>query len=83
MLRVCSGPRAETLRGASVKLLLDENLSERIISRVTDLFPGSTHINAVGRREADDRVVWEWAKQNGFPLWAIQQRFGLVLQFKL
>jgi predicted nuclease of predicted toxin-antitoxin system len=39
--------------------------------------------SAVGLREADDRVVWEWAKQNGFALWAIQQRFGLVLQFKL
>jgi predicted nuclease of predicted toxin-antitoxin system len=50
-----------------VKLLLDENLSERIISRIGDLFPGSTHVNAVGLREADDRAVWEWAKQHGFP----------------
>jgi hypothetical protein len=28
---------------AGVKLLLDENLSDRIISRVADLFPDSTH----------------------------------------
>jgi predicted nuclease of predicted toxin-antitoxin system len=46
-----------------VKLLLDENLSDRIISRVADLFPDSTHIKAVGLREADDFVVWEWAKK--------------------
>ena len=45
-------PRAETLRRAGVKLLLDENLSDRIISRVADLFPDSTHIKAVGLREA-------------------------------
>ena len=37
-----------------MKLLLDENLSDRIISRIVDLFPGSTHIKAVGLREADD-----------------------------
>ncbi|MBV8227053.1 MAG: DUF5615 family PIN-like protein [Verrucomicrobia bacterium] len=51
-----------------MKLLLDENLSERIISRIGDLFPGSTHVNAVGLREADDRAVWEWAKQHGFTI---------------
>jgi predicted nuclease of predicted toxin-antitoxin system len=51
-----------------VKLLLDENLSDRIVSQIADLFAGSTHIKAVGLREADDRVVWEWAKQNGFTI---------------
>ena len=49
-----------------MKLLLDQNLSDRIISRISDLFPDSTHIKAVGLTEADDRVVWEWAKQHGF-----------------
>ena len=48
-----------------MKLLLDENLSVRIISRVADLFPDSTHIKAIGLREADDFVVWEWAKKHG------------------
>jgi predicted nuclease of predicted toxin-antitoxin system len=51
-----------------VKLLLDENLSDRIISRVVDLFPDSTHIKAVGLREAEDFVVWEWAKKHGFTI---------------
>src|SRR5467141_1759172 len=51
-----------------VKLLLDQNLSDRIISRVADLFPDSTHIKAVGLREADDFVVWEWAKKHGFTI---------------
>jgi predicted nuclease of predicted toxin-antitoxin system len=68
LLRLCSGPRAEAVRGAGVKLQLDENLSDRIISRIADLFPGSTHIKAVGLKEADDRVVWEWVKQNGFTI---------------
>ena len=68
MLRLCGRPRAEALRGAGVKLLLDENLSDRIISRVADLFPDSTHIKAVGLREAEDFVVWEWAKKHGFTI---------------
>ena len=68
MLRLCGRPRAEALRGAGVKLLLDENLSDGIISRVADLFPDSTHIKAVGLREADDFVVWEWAKKHGFTI---------------
>ena len=68
MLRLCGRPRAEALRGAGVKLLLDENLSDRIISRVADLFPGSTHIKAVGLRESGDFAVWEWAKQHEFTI---------------
>ena len=51
-----------------MKLQLDENLSDRIISRISDLFPGSTHVKAVGLKEADDSVVWEWAKQHGFSI---------------
>ena len=68
MLRLCGRPRAQALRGAGVKLLLDENLSDRIISRVADVFPDSTHIKAVGLREADDFAVWEWAKKHGFAI---------------
>ena len=45
-----------------------KNLSGRIISRVADLFPDSTHIKAVGLREAYDFVVWEWAKKHGFTI---------------
>ena len=51
-----------------MKLLLDEDLSDSIVSRISDSFPGSTHIKAVGLKEADDSVVWEWAKQHGFSI---------------
>jgi predicted nuclease of predicted toxin-antitoxin system len=51
-----------------VKLLLDENVSDRIVDRIADLFPGSTHIKSVGLMEADDRIVWDWAKQHGFAI---------------
>ena len=51
-----------------MKRLLDENVSDRIIDRITDLFPGSAHIKSIGLKEADDRMVWDWAKQHGFAL---------------
>jgi predicted nuclease of predicted toxin-antitoxin system len=49
-----------------VKLLLDENVSDRIVQRIADLFPGSAHIKSVELKEADDRIVWNWAKEHGF-----------------
>ncbi len=63
---VCGGSRTETFRRPRVKLLLDENVSDRIVQRIADLFPDSTHIKTVGLKEAEDRVVWEWARQHGF-----------------
>ena len=49
-----------------MKLLLDENISDRIIASIGDLFPESTDVKTVGLKEAEDDVVWEWAKQHGF-----------------
>jgi predicted nuclease of predicted toxin-antitoxin system len=51
-----------------VKLLLDENLSNRIVQRITDLFPDSTHVNSIGLKDAGDSIIWDWAKQHGFTI---------------
>lgn len=51
-----------------MKLLLDENVSDRIIPQIADLFPGSMHIKAVGLTQADDSIVWDWAKQREFTI---------------
>jgi len=51
-----------------VKLLLDENLSERILPGILDLFPGSTHVKAVGLEHTDDGVISEWARARGFTI---------------
>jgi predicted nuclease of predicted toxin-antitoxin system len=49
-----------------VKLLLDANLSDRIVQQVAELFPDSSHVKSVGLRNADDSTIWDWAKQHGF-----------------
>ncbi|MEH2000369.1 MAG: DUF5615 family PIN-like protein [Nostoc sp.] len=49
-----------------MKLLLDENLSDRIISRIVDFYPDSLHIKTLGSINTDDVVIWEYAKARDF-----------------
>jgi predicted nuclease of predicted toxin-antitoxin system len=49
-----------------MKLLLDENLSDRIVPRIADLYPDSQHVKALGLTNTDDVVIWEYAKANDF-----------------
>lgn len=49
-----------------MKLLLDENLSDRIVHRIIDLYPGSEHVKTLALTNTDDGIIWEYAKANGF-----------------
>jgi predicted nuclease of predicted toxin-antitoxin system len=49
-----------------VKLLLDENLSDRIVSRIVDLYPDSEHVKTLALTNTDDGIIWEYAKANDF-----------------
>lgn len=49
-----------------MKLLLDENLSRRLVPFLQNEFPGSTQVALVGLEHADDRTIWEYAKSNSY-----------------
>ncbi len=49
-----------------MKLLLDENVSDRLLRRLGDLYPGSEHVCTSGFGGAEDELIWEYAKQHGF-----------------
>lgn len=49
-----------------MKLLVDENLAPRVAQALSDLFPGSRHVRDVGLERADDRAIWDYARENGF-----------------
>jgi predicted nuclease of predicted toxin-antitoxin system len=51
-----------------VKLLLDENLSRRLVRRIEDLFPGTRHVASEGLLQAPDSEVWNYARVNGFAI---------------
>jgi predicted nuclease of predicted toxin-antitoxin system len=52
----------------AARLLLDENLSERLLPAIVGVFPGSTHVRTLGRQGAADTAVWEIAREGGFVL---------------
>jgi predicted nuclease of predicted toxin-antitoxin system len=51
-----------------VKLLLDQNLSHKIIGGLAAAFPGSAHVQDFNLERADDATVWKFAKELGFTI---------------
>ena len=51
-----------------MKLLFDHNLSPRLVNQLADVYPDSQHIFFIGLEQAEDRVVWEYARQYEFVL---------------
>ncbi|MEE8585084.1 MAG: DUF5615 family PIN-like protein [Acidobacteriota bacterium] len=48
-----------------MKLLLDQNLSPRLVSKLADVFPAVVHVQAIGLDKASDSAIWQYAqKQN-------------------
>lgn len=45
-----------------MRLLLDQNLSHRLVRALEEWFPGSQHGRHLGLAKADDLVVWEYAR---------------------
>jgi predicted nuclease of predicted toxin-antitoxin system len=49
-----------------MKLLLDENLSRRIVPFLQTNFPGSSQVALLGLSSASDAEIWQYAKEHGF-----------------
>lgn len=59
-----------------MKLLLDENLSHRLLEAIQDLFPGSVHVTQVGLSKATpDRKIWDYALQHSLIILAADTDF--------
>ena len=48
------------------KLLLDENLSKKMIIRLTSAFSKVTHVAIEGFLNSFDRDIWDFAKKNHY-----------------
>lgn len=49
-----------------MRLLFDANLSPKLVERLADLFPRSTHVFHTGlARFTSDATIWEYAQENG------------------
>ena len=49
-----------------MKLLLDENLSDRIVPQILDLYPGSAHVKSYDLVHTDDTLIWSFAREHGY-----------------
>ena len=47
-------------------LLFDQNISPRLVDRLVDLYPGSTHVSLIGLADAQDIEIWQHAHDNDY-----------------
>lgn len=50
------------------RFLLDENLSPRLTSALSEPFPGSKHVCDVQLKGKSDQQIWEFASENGYTI---------------
>lgn len=63
----CGGSRKEVgVWNKPMKLLLDQNISYKLVKRLAVVYPGSKHVRQVGLGEVDDLAVWDYARENDF-----------------
>jgi predicted nuclease of predicted toxin-antitoxin system len=51
-----------------MKLLLEGNLSPRLVEWLRDVYPEMKHVQMLGLGSAEDAVVWDYARENGFAI---------------
>src|SRR5262245_28570309 len=49
-----------------MRLLFDHNLSPRLVHRLADLYPDTSHVFLVGLDRASDLAVWAYAQTNDY-----------------
>ncbi|MBI4357612.1 MAG: DUF5615 family PIN-like protein [Gammaproteobacteria bacterium] len=50
------------------KLLLDQNISYRILDKLARHFSDSNQVRLLGLDKADDITIWQYAKKHGFTI---------------
>ena len=60
-------------------LLFDQNLSFRLCRCLADLFPGSSQARLIGLDRADDRILWNFAKENNYTLVSLDADFAEIV----
>ncbi len=51
-----------------MKLLLDQNLSYKLVAKLERSFIGTTQARLLGMAQATDTAIWQYAADNGFTI---------------
>ncbi|MEO8609917.1 MAG: DUF5615 family PIN-like protein [Chloroflexota bacterium] len=65
-----------------MKLLLDNNLSPKLVARLASLYPDSSHVAMLGLDAASDMEVWKSAQREDYCLVTKDSDFNELLASK-
>ena len=65
-----------------MKLLLDNNLSQKLVENLADIFPESSHVALLGLDRSSDSEVWNAARERGYTLVSKDSDFNELLTAK-
>lgn len=51
-----------------MRLLLDQNISYRLVRRIEQTFPGTEQVRRLGLENSTDKEIWEFAKKENFTI---------------
>jgi predicted nuclease of predicted toxin-antitoxin system len=51
-----------------MELLFDQNISFRIVRRISDTFPAAKQVRELGLEDFSDREIWNYAKENNYAI---------------
>ncbi|MCA9371374.1 DUF5615 family PIN-like protein [Candidatus Woesebacteria bacterium] len=49
-----------------MKLLLDQNISRKLVKELEEVFSGSNHVYLLDLHRASDEEIWRYARDNNF-----------------
>jgi len=58
-----------------MKLLFDQNISFRLIKRISDFFPNAKQVRELGLENATDNEIFEYAKKNDYTIVSFDSDF--------
>jgi len=51
-----------------MKPLLDQNLSYKLVADLQAWYTGTSQVRLLGMERADDKIIWDHARQQGFTI---------------
>lgn len=65
-----------------MKLLFDQNISFRVIRRISELYPKARQVRELELENFSDMQIWEYAKSNGYTIVTFDADFYEITNLK-
>ena len=65
-----------------MKLLFDQNISFRVIEKISQHYPKAKQVRELGLENSSDLKIWEFAKENGYTIVTFDADFYDIANIK-